>query len=122
MGQGRRPNFAGYSTPTRLTICDAGDTITVEGDTGTEGQMQATTYRIGADVAVPGPLGWDTRARAVRRDGALAVAVSRSIDGPSGTLRFEISDVYRVENGVLTLERSQGTRTQKTSYTRAAGQ
>jgi hypothetical protein len=122
MGQGRRPNFAGYSTPTRLTICESGDTIIVEGDTGTEGQMQATTYRLGVDVPVPGPLGWDTRARAARRDGALAISVSRSIDGPSGKLRFEISDVYRVDNGVLTLERSQGSRTQKTSYTRAPAQ
>ena len=59
--------------------------------------MTASTYRLdGSETVVPGPLGWDTRAKATRRDGALVIAVTRTIDGPDGKLRFEISDVYRV--------------------------
>jgi len=123
-GQSGRGNFAGYSTPTRLTISESANAVTIAGDTGTENQMVASTYRLdGAETMVPGPLGWDTRAKASRQDGALAIAVTRTIDGPSGKLRFQISDVYRVdENGVLTLERSQGSRTRKMTYARAAGQ
>jgi hypothetical protein len=84
--------------------------------------MTASRYRLdGSETIVPGPLGWDTRARASRRDGALVIAVTRTIDGPDGKLRFEISDVYRVDNGVLTLDRSQGSRTRKMTYTRETG-
>jgi hypothetical protein len=72
---------------------------------------------------VPGPLGWDTRAKAARKDGALVVSVTRTIDGPSGKLRFDISDIYRLdESGNLTLERTQGSRTRKMTFARAAGQ
>ena len=117
--QSARGNFAGYSTPTRLSITDAPGQVTIAADTGTENQMTASTYRLdGSETVVPGPLGWDTRARASRRDGALVVAVTRTIDGPDGKLKFEISDVYRVDNGVLTLERSQGSRTRKMTYAR----
>ncbi len=123
-GQSGRGNFAGYSTPTRLTISESANEVTIAGDTGTENQMVASTYRLdGSETAVPGPLGWDTRARASRKDGALVVAVTRTIDGPDGKLRFDISDVYRVDgSGVLTLERSQGSRTRKMTYSRSAGQ
>jgi hypothetical protein len=123
-GQSGRGNFAGYSTPTRLTISESGNDVTIAGDTGTENQMVASTYRLdGSETVVPGPLGWDTRAKATRRDGALVVAVTRTIDGPSGKLRFDISDVYRVNaEGVLTLERSQGSRKRTMTYSRAAGQ
>jgi hypothetical protein len=118
-----RGNFAGYSTPTRLRITESANEITIEADTGTEKQMTASTYRLdGSATAVPGPLGWDTRATATRGDGALVVAITRTIDGPEGKLRFEISDVYRVADGVLTLERSQGSRSRKMTYARAAGQ
>jgi hypothetical protein len=118
-GQSGRGNFAGYSTPTRLIITESAGGVTIETNTGTEGQMASATYRLdGTETAVPGPLGWDTRAKATRRDGALAIAVTRTIDGPEGKLRFEISDVYRLDNGVLTLERSQGSRTRTMTYTR----
>jgi hypothetical protein len=120
--QSGRGNFAGYSTPTRLRITESASEITIEADTGTEKQMTASRYRLdGSETIVPGPLGWDTRARASRRDGALVIAVTRTIDGPDGKLRFEISDVYRVDNGVLTLDRSQGSRTRKMTYTRETG-
>ncbi len=118
-GQSGRGNFAGYSTPTRLTIAESANDVTIETNTGTEGQMASATYRLdGSETVVPGPLGWDTRAKASRRDGALVIAVTRTIDGPDGKIRFEISDVYRMENGVLTLERSQGSRTRKMTYAR----
>jgi hypothetical protein len=117
--QSGRGNFAGYSTPTRLTISELANAITIATNTGTENQMATATYRLdGAETVVPGPLGWDTRAKALRRDGALVIAVTRTIDGPDGKLTFEISDVYRVDNGVLTLERTQGSRTRKMTYNR----
>ena len=118
-GQSGRGNFAGYSTPSRLTITESANGVTIETNTGTEGQMASATYRLdGSETMVPGPLGWDTRAKASRRDGALVIAVTRTIDGPDGKIRFEISDVYRVDNGVLTLERTQGSRTRKMTYSR----
>ena len=81
--------------------------------------MASATYRLdGSETVVPGPLGWDTRAKATRRDGALVVTITRTIDGPEGKLRFEIADVYRVDNGALTLERTQGSRTRKMTYAR----
>jgi hypothetical protein len=48
----------------------------------------------------------------------LLVSIKRSIDGPEGKVNFEIRDVYSVSGNVLTLERSQGSRTQKTLYNR----
>ena len=122
-GQSGRGNFAGYSTPTRLTITESANDVTIAGDTGTENQMVASIYRLdGSETSVPGPLGWDTRAKASRKDGALVVSVTRTIDGPSGKLRFDIVDVYRVEeSGALTLERTQGSRTRKMTYARAVG-
>jgi hypothetical protein len=117
--QSGRGNFAGYSTPSRLAITESSGQVTIAADTGTENQMTSSTYRLdGSETVVPGPLGWDTRAKASRRDGALVVAVTRTIDGPDGKLKFEISDVYRLDNGVLTLERTQGSRTRKMTYSR----
>ena len=108
-GQSGRGNFAGYSTPTRLTITESANGVTIETNTGTEGQMASATYRLdGSETVVPGPLGWDTRAKATRKDGALVIAITRTIDGPEGKLRFEISDVYRVDDGALTLEAYAG--------------
>jgi len=116
---GGRGNFAGFSTPTRLTIRDTGAEVTIEADTGTGSQMQAAVYKLdGSETTVPGPLGWDTRATASRRDGALVIAIKRSIQGPDGELHFEITDVYRVNEGVLALERSQGSRTRTMTYNR----
>ena len=115
----RPPNFAGYSSASRMIITDAGDTVTVESNTGTEGQMQGTVYRLdGREAEVPGPIGWNTTARASRKDGRLIIMVTRTIDGPEGKLTFTITDTYSENGGVLTLERTQGPRTQRTTYTR----
>jgi hypothetical protein len=119
---GGRGNFAGYSTPARVAITESANQVTIETDTGIENQMTSATYRLdGSETPVPGPLGWDTRARAARRDGALVVNITRTIDGPDGKLRFEITDVYRESNGVLTLERTQGSRSRTMTYTRGGG-
>jgi hypothetical protein len=119
-GQSGRGNFAGYATPSRLLIRESASEIIVETNTGTEGQMTTARYRLdGTESPVPGPLGWDTRAKATRRDGGLVVNITRSIDGPDGKVRFEITDVYRIADGVLTLERRQGNRSRTMTYNRA---
>jgi hypothetical protein len=115
----RPPNFAGYSAASRLLIADSGETVAIQTDTGTEGQLQAATYRLdGRDATVPGPVGWRTVARASRLDGRLVVVVTRTIDGPDGAVTFTITDTYNESAGVLTLERAQGPRTQVTTYRR----
>jgi hypothetical protein len=115
-GQG---NFAGFSTATRLTITESPVEVTVQANTGTENQMQTAVFKLdGSEHPAPGPVGWDTRARASREDGKLLVTITRTIDGPDGKLTFTIKDVYSESGGVLTLERTQGPRTVKTVYNR----
>jgi hypothetical protein len=116
---GGRGNFAGFSTPTRLVISESPDEVTIESNLGTAGQMQSAVYRVdGAEHPAPGPIGWDTRARAARADGKLVITVRRTIEGPAGPVHFEIGESYSVSGDTLTLERSQGSRTQRISYTR----
>jgi hypothetical protein len=116
-GRGGRGNFAGYSTATRMVITESAGEVTIQSNTGIENQLVTAIYTLdGSEHTVPGPLGWDTRASATRRDGALVVTIKRSIDGPDGRLNFEIRDVYSVAGDVLTLERSQGSRSQKMVY------
>jgi hypothetical protein len=115
-GRGRG-NFAGFSTPTEMVIAETRDEVIVDTNTGTAGLMQTITYRLdGSELAVPGPLGWDTRARAGWRDGKLIVSITRMIDGPDGLLSFDITDTYSVSGGVLTLERRQGNETRTMTY------
>jgi len=117
--RGGRGNFAGLSSPTRIVITQTPRDVTVETDTGTENQMQAAVYKLdGSENPAPGPLGWDTRARASLQDGRLVVTMKRSIDGPDGQLTFEIKDIYSVDGTTLTLDRSQGTRAQRLVFTR----
>jgi hypothetical protein len=114
-----RANFAGLAPPTRLVIRESKAEFAVDTNTGTEGQLLTTVYKLdGSEHEIPGPLGWDTRAAASMRNGALTVVLKRSIDGPTGRIRFEITDVYTVTGNTLTLERSQGTGRQKLTYTR----
>ena len=114
-----RTNFAGLSSPTRIVITESTTAITVETDTDTDNEMVAAVYRLdGSENPAPGPLGWETRARAAKQDGRLVVTMQRSIEGPDGLMTFEIKDVYSVDGNTLTLERSQGTRTQRLMYTR----
>jgi len=120
-GRGGRGNFAGYSTATRMTIAESATEVTIQTNTGTENQLQTAVYTLdGSESAVPGPIGWETKAKAARQDGKLVVTIRRSIEGPDGRLNFEIRDVYSVAGNVLTLERSQGNRTQKMIYNRGS--
>jgi hypothetical protein len=115
-----QPNFAGYATATRLLITESADRVIVETNTGTEGQPQVAAYPLnGAEVGVPGPVGWNTIARATKQDGKLVITITRTIDGPDGKLTFTITDTYSETGGVLTLGRAQGARTQTTTYRRA---
>ena len=108
-GRGGRGNFAGYSTATRMIVTESGTEATIQSNTGIENQMQTAVYTLdGSENAVPGPIGWDTKATAARQDGKLVVTIKRSIQGPEGPVNFEIRDVYTVAGNVLTLERSQG--------------
>jgi hypothetical protein len=119
-GRGGRGNFAGYATATRLVIKESATEVTVQTNTGTESQMVTAVYKLnGSENPAPGPIGWDTKARATWQDGKLVVTVKRSIQGPDGPLNFEIKDVYSLAGDVLTLERSQGNKTQKMVYTRS---
>ena len=114
-----RGNFAGLAPPGRLEIAQRANEVSVGTDTGTENQLQTAVYKLdGSEADAPGPLGWETRARASMRDGKLVVALKRSIDGPDGRVTFEITDAYSVEGDTLTLERTQGSRSQKLVYTR----
>jgi hypothetical protein len=114
-----RGNFAGLAPPGRLEIAQRSADVSVASDTGTQNQLQTAIYKLdGSSTEVPGPLGWYTLARASLLDGRLVVNVTRSIDGPDGLLTFEIRDVYSVEGDTLTLERTQGSRSQKLVYTR----
>ena len=114
-----RSNFAGLSSPSRIVISESPASVTVETDTDTDNEMVAAVYELdGSENPAPGPLGWETRARATKQDGRLVVTMKRSIEGPDGLMTFEIKDVYSVEGNTLTLERSQGTRSQRLTYTR----
>ena len=116
---GGRNNFAGFSTATQLTISESANTVTIATNTGTAGQMQSAVYPLdGEEHIVPGPLGWYSRARAARQDGALVITITRTIEGPDGPLRFQISDRYQLAGTGLTLERTQGSRTQRIAYVR----
>ena len=103
-------------------MIDVTDTeIRVDTDTGTQNQIRTAIYdRHGAESPVPGPLGWRTVARAsLDGDDRLVVAITRSIQEPDGTpVVFEIEDVYRLAGDELTLERTQGDRTQTMVYRR----
>jgi hypothetical protein len=82
-------------------------------------QPTLAVYRLdGAETTVPGPIGWDTRAKAAYQNGAFVVSIKRTIQGPDGPINFEIRDVYTLSGTALTLERSQGSRSVKMVYHR----
>lgn len=109
-GRGRG-NFAGYSIATRLVVTQSPTEVAIETNTGTAGQAQTTTYVLdGASHPVPGPLGWNTSATATLADGVLTVRILRTIDGPEGLLKFDVTDTYKADGPTLTLTRAQGSR------------
>jgi hypothetical protein len=117
-GRNRRP-ITGISIATRLVIRESPSEITMDTNTGSNNTIVTTTYKLdGSEHSIPGPIGWETRARS-KRDGArLVVAIKRSVQGPEGELVFDIVETYTPERDTLLLERSQGRTTQKLAYKR----
>src|SRR5688572_8696799 len=112
----RRP-ITGLSIATRLVIQQSATEVKVESNTGTGNTTVTTNYRLdGSEHAIPGPIGWDTRAKSSWDGGKLVVSVRRSVQGPEGEIVFDIRETYSPESGTLTLERVQGRTTQKLLY------
>ncbi len=116
----RRP-LTGLSIATRLIIRQSPAEVIVESNTGTEGAIVATSYKLdGSEQAIPGPIGWDTRAKSTWDGKALVANIRRAVQGPAGELVFEIRETYTVAADMLTLERVQGKTTQKLVYSRTS--
>src|SRR5690606_7192252 len=60
----RRP-INGVSIATKIVIRQTPDELIMETDTGTGGTTVTMTHKLdGSQYEIPGPIGWDTRARA----------------------------------------------------------
>ena len=116
---GRGANFAGFALATRMSVSHFASELRVVTNTGTTGQPLTTVYRLdGSEHPIPGPIGWDTRARARWSEDQLTVNVTRTVEGPTGPVVFNITDVYRISGDTLILERSAGNRSQANVYRR----
>lgn len=114
----RRP-INGLSIATELVIRQAQQEVAVDTNTGTAGAVVTTTHTVGGnDYTIPGPIGWDTRAKSVWDGATLAVDIRRSVQGPDGELVFEIRERYSQADDLLTLERTMGRTTQRLVYKR----
>jgi hypothetical protein len=112
----RRP-INGLSIATELVIRQAGDEIAVDSNTGTAGAIVTTTHKVGGgEYPMPGPIGWDTRAKSAWQGTTFAVDIRRSVQGPDGELVFEIRERYSRADDLLTLERTMGRTTQRLVY------
>ncbi len=117
-GRNRRP-ITGLSVATQLVIRQTPDQVVVDSNTGTANTIVTTTYTLdGNEHPIPGPIGWDTRARSVWDGTTFDVAIKRSVQGPEGELIFEIRETYTSTQDTLTLTRSQGRSVQKLVYVR----
>jgi hypothetical protein len=112
----RRP-ITGLSIATQLTIRQSATEVSIDSNTGSENSNVTTVYRLdGSEHAIPGPIGWDTRAKSAWDGKTLTVAIRRSVQGPEGELVFDIRETYVRTGDTLTVERSQGKTTQKLVY------
>ena len=112
----RRP-INGLSIATQLAIKQSASEVTIESNTGTDNTIVATTLKLdGSEHPIPGPIGWDTRAKSAWNGTALSVAIRRSVHGPEGELVFDIRETYTPTGDTLTLERSQGRTAQRLVY------
>jgi hypothetical protein len=119
--EGRGRGIAGIPVASTMTIKIAADAVTVDTDTGSGQTVQSSVYKLdGSMNTVPGPLGWDTKARAAWEGDTLVVTTRRSMTGPTGPMGVEVKDVYAVSGDVLTIERTMGRATQKLTYTKGA--
>jgi hypothetical protein len=115
----RRP-ITGISVATRLVIREAAGEITMETNTGSNNTTVTTAYKPGgAEHSIPGPIGWETRARSEWAGDKLVITIKRSVHGPEGELVFDIVETYTPARDTLLLERSMGRTTQKLTYKRA---
>jgi len=114
-GRGR----AGGPGPTQMIVKVAPTEVVVISDTGVNRARETTVYKLdGGEHTVPGPLSWNSVARAKWEGGTLDVTIARIIEGPDGPVRIEMKDRYTVENDVLTIERTQGPQTWRSVFTR----
>ena len=112
----RRP-INGLSIATQLVIRQSASEVTIETNTGTGNTIVATTLKLdGSEHPIPGPIGWDTRAKSAWNGTALSVAIRRSVQGPEGELVFDIRETYTPAADTLTLERSLGRTAQRLVY------
>jgi hypothetical protein len=112
----RRP-INGLSIATQLVIRQTASEVTIETNTGTDNTIVTTTLKLdGSDHSIPGPIGWDTRAKSAWNGTALSVAIRRSVQGPEGELVFDIRETYTPTADTLTLERSLGRTVQRLVY------
>jgi hypothetical protein len=110
----------GFPLATTLVIKVSPTEVTVDSDTGSARSIQTSIYKLdGSSTNVPGPLGWETSARAAMDSGKLVVTIRRSIEGPNGPVGVDVTDAYSVEGNVLTIERTQGRTSQKLVYNKA---
>jgi hypothetical protein len=115
--------IAGIPIASTLIIKVAPTEVTIDGDTGSGQTMQKAVYKLdGSSNAVPGPLGWDTKATAAWDGSTLVVTTRRSMTGPTGPMGVDVKDVYSVAGDALTINRSLGRATQKLVYRKGASQ
>lgn len=116
-GAGRGGGVPGFPLATQLIIKVSPTEVTIDSDTGSAQSIQTFVYKLDGTVTkVPGPLGWDTTAKAEVTGETLTVTVRRTIDGPNGPIGANVTEVYRVDGETLTLERTLGATTQKLVY------
>jgi len=104
-----------------MVIREAPGEIAIDTNTGSNNAIVTTTYKLdGSEHSIPGPIGWETKARSKWDGGKLVVTIKRSVQGPEGELVFDISETYTpTPQGGFILERTQGKSTQTLNYKRA---
>jgi hypothetical protein len=114
---GGRGGVPGFPLATTLVVKVSPSEVVVDSNTGSAQSVQTFVYKLdGSETDVPGPLGWKTTAKATMDGDALKVAVRRSIEGPNGPVGATVTEIYRVNGSVLTIERTLGNTTQKLVY------
>ena len=118
-GGGRGGGIPGVPIATELVIKVSPSDVSVESNTGSARAMQTAVYKLdGSQTTVPGPLGWDVKAKAAIDNGKLVVTTRRSLEGPNGPLGVDIVDTYDTSGDALTIERTQGRNKQTLVYAR----